>query len=470
MNSESAPTLEHTAREESRRILVIDDELLFAKAIQRHLEREGFECSLVASLAEGKAMMRSLRPQVVLLDMRLPDGSGLDFLKYCLDEQFADVAVIVITAYGEIADAVSAMKLSASDYLKKPIDLDELNLCIERVLARREISARLAFSRAREARAKDQPILIGESDSSQENRRQIQRIADRIAKSNAPPPTVFITGETGTGKDVNARLLHQASRLCDEPFVHIDCASLPHDLVEAELFGHCKGAFTNAQTDRAGLIEIAERGVVFFDEITELPVAMQAKLLAVLERRRLRRVGSNRERSTDAWFIAATNRDATAMVADGALRADLFFRLNVLNLHLAPLRERDGDVELLAAAFIDEFARRYGVGETRLTSDARRCLAAYHWPGNIRELRHVLESAVVVGGGGAIGADHLMLLSNKRDPDTSSDLDHLTLEDAERRLIIAALERCANNVSAAARELGVSRMAMRYRMKKYDLD
>lgn len=450
------------------RVLVVDDEMLFAKAVVRRLERAGFACSHAATLAAARAALGSDEPELMLLDMRLPDGSGLDLLRDLRRD--SSLPVIVMTAYGEVEDAVQAMKFAASDYLKKPLDLDELLLNVEKVLHASELDRRLEYSRTREHVRAGASELIGDSPALVALREQIARMAGLVSGEGVPP-TVLITGETGTGKDVTARLLHQSSPRATRPFVHVDCAALPKDLFESELFGHVKGAFTHALTDRTGLIEAAEDGVVFLDEIAEIPLELQAKLLAVLERRSLRRVGSSQERRVSAWFIAATNRDVEAMVDEGSLRSDLYFRLNVLTLALPPLRERGDDALLLAAHFAREVARRYGLAEPEIGADARRAIGAYPWPGNVRELSHVIERALLLCGGGAIDASALGL----RAPEATTAaadlaaLDDMTLEEIEQFMIRRALARCDENVSEAARRLGITRMAMRYRMQKYGI-
>ena len=456
---------------DARRILIVEDEAVFAKAVARRLARDGYRCDVVATLAEGAAALEQADYELLLLDMRLPDGSGLDLLERMRTESSLAVPVIVMTAYGDISDAVNAMKLSAADYLKKPIDLDELVIAVEKVLVSAQVSAQLTYSRAREAHAHDEFAILGDSAAVRELRTQIARIAALGSHVGMPPPTVLLVGETGTGKDVAARNLHAQSARRDRPFVHVDCASLPRDLIEAELFGHEKGAFTNAHANRIGLIEMAEDGVLFLDEVGELPLDLQGKLLAVLERRKLRRVGSARERSVDAWFVAATNRDVTAMLSDGSLRSDLYFRLNAITLPLPPLRERGDDVLILATAFGEQVARRYGMPAFALEADAKQRLCNYAWPGNVRELRHVVERAVLLSNAGQVRADTLMLADHRTATgQRSADIDGLTLDAAERLLLDEALARSDGNVSAAARALGITRMAMRYRMKKHGLE
>ncbi len=458
------------------RILIIEDEALFAKAVKKRLEVAGYHPEVAGTLAIADTSIDSFNPDLVLLDMRLPDGSGLDFLTSLREEKNASVPVLVLSAYGELEDAVAAMKLQASDYLKKPIDLDELLLNIEKVLDRDKISRQLEYSRKRESVsvAADKVELLGECDQIKNLIAQAQHIGTLCNDPEVLPPNILILGDTGTGKDMAARMLHGISARKDKPFVHVDCASLPKDLIEAELFGHEKGAFTNALEARTGLIEAAEDGVVFLDEIGELPLELQAKLLAVLERRTLRRVGSTQERSVPAWIISATNRNPERMVEEGEMRSDLFFRLNVLSMVMPPLKDRDKDIVLLANHFANQTASRYGLNDIKITQDAEKELKKYHWPGNVRELKHLMERAVLLSTDGNISAEILMLNNHADGAHLSTenglaDLTNLTLEEAERFMLESALDRTDNNVSEAARLLGVTRMAMRYRMQKHNL-
>ncbi len=289
MTSMTVPVLE-------KQILIVEDETVFARAVEKRLSRAGYKCLIAGDLKTAADKLDTFSPDLVLLDMRLPDGSGLDFLDSLRKKQSASIAVIVMSAYGELEDAVSAMKLGASDYLKKPVDLDELLLNVEKVLDKSELTRKLTYSTKREQHAVEGVEFLGECHAIAEIRKQVDQISQLTRKTEAIPPTVMILGETGTGKDVVARLLHAKSNRNDKPFVHVDCASLPKDLIEAELFGHEKGAFTNAYVARTGLIEAAEDGTLFLDEIGELPLDLQSKLLAVLERRTLRRVGTTQER------------------------------------------------------------------------------------------------------------------------------------------------------------------------------
>ena len=448
---------------------MVEDETLFARAVVRHLQHAGYACEHAGNLADGRALARQFMPDMVLLDMRLPDGNGLDLLSEFVAK---GIAVIVMTAHGEVSDAVNAMKLGAVDYLKKPVDLEELLLAIQKAENSSKLSHSLDYSRQRNTHATEGVELLGESPAIRSVRAQVERIAQLVAIADAIPPTVLINGETGTGKDVAARLLHLSCANSDRPFVHVDCASLPGELIESELFGHEKGAFTSAQASRCGLIEAAEDGTLFLDEIGELPLSLQAKLLNVLERRVVRRLGSTKERPVSARFIAATNRDLQQMVIEGRFRPDLFYRLNVLNITMPPLRERGDDMLLLARHFAAQTERRYGLPARSFASDAADILHRYTWPGNVRELRHQVSRAVLLSQGEQITAADLALPLKSADssvplPDFPNG--QFTLDSAEKMLIENALMQVNGNVSEAARKLGITRMAMRYRMEKHGI-
>lgn len=467
-------------RADSWRILVIEDESIFARSVATALQRAGHMPVIAPTLADARRHLGANNPEppdLLLLDMRLPDGDGFDLLTSLSEAGDSAPTTIIVTAYGDISQAVKAMKLGAADYLKKPVDLDELLVTVDKVMRSARLRSRLNYSHARESRSAEAGALIGSSAAIRDARRQIEKIASIAGET---PPTVLVLGETGTGKDVTARLLHRLSPRKDRPFVHVDCTSLPKDMMEAEMFGHVRGAFTSAHTSRAGLLEAAEDGTVFLDEVGELPAELQAKLLNVLERRRLRRVGSTREVAVGARFIAATNRDLAGMVARGEFRDDLFFRLNVLSVTLPPLRACKEDVPQLARTFLEATARSYGRPTPALHDDAVAALKAYSWPGNVRELKNVIERAALLSGPDGIHADSLDLNSvsvgARPAPATRGgaapasrrqDAELQTLAGAERDLIVAALEQTGGNTSEAARRLGITRMALRYRMEKY---
>ena len=456
-------------------VLLIEDETLFAKSVLRRLEREGHRVNRVETIADGRAALIRELPDILLLDVRLPDGNGLDLLRDIRSRDSSrNLPVVVVTAYGELEDAVAAMKLGATDYLKKPVDLDELVLTLSKVMQTQQLSRQLDYSHVRETHGNEPIKMIGQSPVMLRLRQQLEHIAGLVDKSRHEHPVILISGETGTGKDVLARLYHELGSWRNRPYVHVDCAALPSELIEAELFGYERGAFTNAHQAKPGLIEVAEDGTLFLDEVGELPLELQAKLLNVLERRQVRRLGSTREHSVNAHVVAATNRDLKKMVAEGRFRSDLYFRLNVLGIDLPPLRDRAEDIAILAEHFVEAVSRRYGLLPPVFTESARAMMADYDWPGNVRELQHVVERAVMLSQQGQISPEQLMLQSQAlsvpgQEGDELSRLSHMTLEQVEKLLLEKALERTNGNVSRAARELGLTRMAMRYRMEKYQL-
>jgi DNA-binding NtrC family response regulator len=458
-------------QEQETYILLVEDEPLFANAVSKRLGKAGYQCKIAGTLAEAEHQVNTGTIELVLLDMRLPDGSGLDFLAQLRESEAADIPVVVLTAYGELQDAVAAMKLKALDYLKKPIDLDELLITLEKALKRVKLSRSLEYSHERESRASKPEEILGNGPAITHLREQIERISELATRAEEAPPTVLILGETGSGKDLAARSVHRSSARRDKPFVHVDCAALPKDLIEAELFGHEKGAFTTAYSSRTGLIEAAEDGTVFLDEVGEFPISLQSKLLAVLERRTFRRVGSSRERPTAAWFIAGTNRPLEEMVEAQTFRADLYFRLKVLTIATPPLRTCGDDIILLAMHFAEVTARRYGLSVPELSKDAVDAMLRYSWPGNVRELKHLVERAVLLCVGKQLTASALMLEDYLQEPRANSpeNLASMTLDDAEATLIRQTLDSTAGNVSEASRRLGITRMALRYRMQKHGI-
>lgn len=456
------------------RALIVEDEAVLARAVGQRLEREGYRCRRAESLAEARrALDGPVPPDLVLLDMRLPDGSGLDLLAEIPPADHQRMAVIVMTAFGDIDNAVAAMKKGAADYLRKPVDLEAVVLAAERAVTAVRVRNRLAYSLEREHHRIEAPGLIGESPEMSAARQRLTTIASLVGDGSAPPPTVLILGETGTGKDVAARLIHSQGPLANRPFVHVDCAALPGELIEAELFGHAPGAYTGARGARSGLIEAAEDGTLFLDEIGELPLELQTKLLNVIERRVVRRIGANRETPVAARMIAATNRDLPAMITEGRFRSDLYYRLNVLTVDMPALRDCTGDAVILAKHFLAMTARRYGRPQPRLSADAVADLEAYPWPGNVRELSHLIERSVLLSEDNAISAATLALSvpagQDQAETDTLKALRQMTLDEAERWLITETLKDTKGNVSRAARRLGVTRMAMRYRIQKYGL-
>jgi DNA-binding NtrC family response regulator len=460
-------------------ILVIEDEPVLARNICAALGFAGHEASSVTSGEDGLAVAEKGAPDLVLLDLRLPGMDGLDVLRE-LRKRANSASVIIMTAHGNIDTAVEAMKRGASDFLTKPLDLKALQLVIDRVLRHRQVTANLNYFRERERAESACEQIIGESEPMKAVKRFIARIVSTPALSAKMPPSVLITGETGTGKDLAARAIHYAGPRREAPFVHINCTALPEHLVEAELFGHVKGAFTDARGDKRGLFETADGGTVFLDEIGHMKPALQAKLLAVLQQRTIRPVGGTAERKIDVHVIAATNRDLDQAIQVNEFRDDLYHRLRVLTVHMPPLRERGDDLLVLTQHFVGLHAARFGLTVHGCTDDAVALLQSHDWPGNVRELSHVLESAVLVTDDERIHPEHLNLpspvpagasarLEVGADRVIKLDFGEQSpkLDEIENQIIQAALEHSGHNLSRAARVLGISRDAIRYRLEKF---
>ncbi len=445
-------------------ILIVDDEATLAKNAARFLERSGHTVEVTGSLAEASTAFARLAPDAVVLDYRLPDGVGLSFIE-SLRAQDAHCPILLITGHGSIDLAVQAMKAGANDLLTKPLSLADLRDRLHTLLQRQRETTRLQYLE-RQARAAPS-ALLGNSEPMQQLRARIERLA-RASQAGAGLPPILITGETGVGKELVARACHAQSLGADAPFVEINCAAIPAQLLETELFGHEKGAFTDAKDRKLGLLEAADGGSLFLDEVGEMALPLQAKLLKVIEDGRFRRVGAVSERQVQVRILAATNQDLAQCVAAGSFRADLYFRLKVLPLAVPPLRDRIGDVQLLATHYLERFGRTYRRPGVRFSADALAALEAHTWPGNVRELRNLVEQAVLLAESDTLHVADLMLPAAKatagRDPDAGSALDRL-----EREALVQALADCGDNVSAAARALGISRDTLRYRIDKHGL-
>ena len=453
-------------------ILIIDDEEIHARALGRFFDRRGHTCEVVTSAPPGLAAVRAGRPQLVLLDMRLGEVDGLETLRE-MRELEPTLPVIVMTGFGSVETAVRAMKAGALDYVQKPMDLEQLELVINRALGEIRTRERLEFLQRREVGGPDGLALIGESPAMRPVYEFIERVARFEGLAASDHPTVLLLGETGTGKDLVARILHARSTLAGEAFLALDCTALPRNLIEAELFGYERGAFTDARSTKRGLFEVATGGTIFLDEIGELDLEVQGKLLRAIEEKKIRRVGGLADVRTDVRIIAATNRDLQRLANEGRFRLDLLYRLKVLTLALPALRERGDDITRLAEHFLGLYARKYDRRPKRLTPDAVAALASFPWIGNVRELAHVAERATLLVAADVIEAWHLGLESHlpaeAQDTVPAGPPAPGTLEEVERQLMRQALESNTWNVSEAARRLGVSREVLRYRMRKYGI-
>ena len=451
-------------------ILIVEDERVLSRELSRFLEQAGHQVRTARTGAEALECAREDPPDLALLDLRLPDRSGLEILD-ALRELDGALTVILMTAYGSVQDAVEAMRRGATDYLQKPLDLEELGLLIERVLSEQRRDRELEYLRER-GRVLPEGI-IGED----ERLLAIFDQVERLAKANLPPrerPSILLTGETGTGKGMVAHALHEV--LGGGPFVEVNCTAMPATLVEGELFGHERGSFTDARASRAGLFEAADGGTIFLDEIGDLDAGSQAKFLTAIEEKRIRRLGSTRDRPVNVQVVAATHQDLDEATASGGFRADLLHRLRVLSFEIPALRERRGDLPLLARRFVAQLGKQYGRPGLGLSRDAEARIADYGWPGNVRELRNVLERAVLLATRDEIGAEELGAIpagdgtAAGGPRGISLPEGGVVLEDLERDLIRQALDRAEGNRTRAAALLGLSRDTLRYRIEKHGLE
>ena len=453
----------------SANILVVDDERLIRWSLEQHLRREGYTVQSAETCSDALQRVQAEPPDLILLDVRLPDGDGVDFLER-LRSADPDCQVILMTAHGGVASAVRAMKLGAQDYVSKPFDMDELTLTIRKVLDTRALRREVARYQEEAAQGSTLDDLIGVSGAVGE----LKALVQRIAKSTAT--TVLLQGESGTGKDLVARIIHYSSDRASAPFLAVNCVALPEHLLESELFGHERGAFTDARALKKGLFEQAEGGTVYLDEIGDMRPDLQGKLLRLIEEKVFRRIGGVRDIRVDVRIIAATNRELPKLTESGQFRMDLYYRLKVFPLHLPTLRERTEDVLPLARHFLRRFSREMRREVPELHPDTESRLVEYSWPGNVRELRNLLERALILASGKVILPDHLPPELRKEQraaaPDpgkaaVSLPSEGLRLEEVERDLVRQALEATEHNQVRAARLLGISRDALRTRMKKF---
>jgi len=456
-------------------VLIVDDERTLARSIRIFLSESGYDAEVAGDGEKALELLESLRPDVVFADVRLPGMGGIELLQRIRDFD-ATIPVVIMTAYGSIEGAVEAVKLGAFDYLKKPVDLEELKLLADRARETSLLKQELSYYRGREARKLPFSGVIGESPALLTIMEQARQVA---ALDDTPP--VLITGETGTGKGLIAHTIHAYGPRASKPFIEVNCTALPASLMEAELFGHERGAFTDAKQSKIGLFEAAEHGFIFLDEIGDTELPLQGKLLRAIEERMVRRVGGIRDRKIDVRILAATNRDLEREAQQGTFRRDLYFRLAVILLRLPPLRERGDDVLLLANDFVRRFSAKYGKEVKRISADARDALLAYAWPGNVRELSHVIERAVLWSQGAVLEESQLSLTlqgepeARATEPDSPLTIPGILppkgtdLAQWEKAMIEQALRESGGNQTQAAQRLGVSRDTLRYRLKKYGI-
>jgi two-component system, NtrC family, response regulator AtoC len=449
-----------------KRVAIVDDDRRTRRILQILVDRLGLSAAAYEDAESALAALAEESAALVLTDLRMPGLDGIGFMRR-LRALDADVPVIVLTAYGTVESAVEAMKLGAADFLAKPFDVDALELLIQRSLEHSRTRSEHRFLREQVERAPRFEELVGASAP-------MQRVFEQIERFASARGAVLITGETGTGKELVARAIHRRSPRADKLFVPLNCAAIPGELLESELFGHVRGAFTGASADREGKFAAADGGTLFLDEIGDMDLRLQAKLLRALQEGVIEPVGGNRRIRVDVRIVSSTNRKLDEAISSGGFREDLYYRLNVLRIELPPLRERIDDVPALAAAFLAEFGRELGKGELALDAGARAALRSYRWPGNVRELRNAMERAAVLATSAELGAEFTRELLprgagiEESAPPATFDLD-AAVSEVERRTILRALSAASDNKVEAARLLGIGERTLWTKLRKHGL-
>lgn len=496
------------------RILISDDDMAIRDGCAQTLKRQGYEILEASTGSEAMALLERFEFDLILLDIKMPDMSGTDILK-TIRERDSDVPVIMITAYGTIQSAVETMRLGANDFLPKPFDPEELRLAVMRNLKAKKLAIENIYLKEELRRKEGIVDVIGKS-------RAMQMILERARKVAATDSTVLITGESGTGKGLLAKYIHQVSPRKEHPFVQVDCSTLVPSLFESELFGHVKGAFTGAAVNKIGKFELANEGTLFLDEIANIDLDLQAKLLKVVEEKEITKVGSNRLMKVDVRILAATNKDLRQLAREGRFREDLFFRLNVISLHMPPLRQRQEDISQLIQHFLRTFSQKHGKSGLFIKPDALEAILDYSWPGNVRELENTIERMVIFASDSPITIDDLELAgmsynhndsefdrtvttsvqassasthSDKKEADTSFAIpndnaseqpanqipnqipnqiietwDLMTLDEIEKQYVTRILEEKDGNRTETARILGIDRKTLRQKLKRWGLE
>lgn len=447
-------------------ILVVDDDASLRRVVQMQLQEAGYEVALAGDGESARVVIDEQHPKLVITDLRMPSADGMDLLRH-IRESAQEITVIMITAFATVETAVAAMKAGAYDYITKPIDYDALVLAVHRAMERQTLLEEVKNLRAALDEKYGFENIVGRSKPLL----RVLELASRVAQRDS---TVLIHGETGTGKELLARAIHHNSRRRAQPFVTINCGAIPGELLEAELFGYTKGAFTGSHGPKSGKVEMADRGTLFLDEIGELPVDMQVKLLRLLQHGELDKVGSTAPQTVDVRVLAATNRNLQAMIEDGTFREDLYYRLAVVPLELPPLRERREDIPELAQHLFRKHKEKHELPGLRLDPAVMPYLAGYRWPGNVRELENVIERLVVLSSGDVVCAEDLPRELRTKIPARESFELHLpeqgiSLEGVERELLLRALEKFHWNQTQAARYLDISRRTLIYRIEKHGL-
>jgi len=457
------------------KVFLLDDDELIVSMLERALRVDGYDVRAESDPEGVLDRIREFSPDVVLLDIKLPGRDGIDLLGEIVGQGIR-TQVVMLTSDDTAETAVKAMKLGAADYLTKPFNLDEVKIVVGRITEGGHLKHEVEYLRKISSDLTDQEV-IGKTD----NIHKLKEKCEKFAKAGVP--MVLITGESGTGKEIFARHIHRRMHPVDSiafaPFVGINCAALPEQLIESELFGHEKGAFTDAKAEKKGIFEMAHGGSILLDEIGEMRLDLQAKLLRVLENRKVRRIGGRQDIPIDTTVFATTNRNLEEAVEKGEFRVDLYYRLNAFSLHLPPLRERKGDIPIFARHFLKDYSERYKKDEMKgFSPGAEELLVSYRWPGNIRELRNVIERIVVLENDEVVLPEHLPSeiqhlkerAAAKTGPGLTIPDTGLSLEEVERNLIVQAIEKAGQNKTLAAKLLGITYDSLRYQVKKFGLE
>ncbi|NOX21442.1 MAG: sigma-54-dependent Fis family transcriptional regulator [Nitrospirae bacterium] len=451
-------------------ILIVEDKKSMAEMLKASLKAEGYSCVLASKASEAVNLLKQRAFDLVLSDLKLPDKNGLDVLK-AVKEEDPSIPVIIMTAYGSIETAVQAIKEGAFDFITKPFDMDHLLVLIKRALEQNRLYRENILLRQESSTPEGMPTIVGKS-------RVIRELLERVKKVAKTRSTVLLLGESGTGKELFARAIHYLSPRRDGMFVPVNCAAIPRDLLESELFGHEKGAFTGATSRRLGKFELANGGTIFLDEVAELELSLQAKLLRVLQDHTIERVGGSKQIKVDVRVIAASNIDLSRAVKEGRFREDLFYRLNVFPVEIPPLRERKEDIPLLVDFFVEKFSKEMKIEKKRVTSEALQLLMDYNWKGNVRELENTIERAMILSDGPTIEPKHISLIT----PDTEACIESLPMDGpleettkaalrlAESVRIKKALQQTRWNKTRAAELLQISYKTLLNKIKEYNLE
>jgi DNA-binding NtrC family response regulator len=442
-------------------ILVIDDDKAMRDACYQILSRQGYQVELAASARQGLTLLERSSFDAILLDLVMPDQDGLEALKK-IKTLDPEVEVIIITGYGTIQSAVESIKAGAFHFLSKPFVPDDLRNLVNRALEKRRLDLENLYLRQELKSKEDKNVLVYESES-------MARILDMIARVAPTDSTVLITGESGTGKGLVARKIYQLSPRSRRPFITVDCGTLVETLFESELFGHVKGSFTGADANKIGKFELAQHGTLFFDEISNIGLEVQAKLLRAVEERKISKVGSHRVITVDVRLIAATNKDLARAIKDGTFREDLFYRLNVVLIQMPPLRERKSDIPLLVHHFLEKYNPRLRKNILGVTPEALNMLVRHDWPGNVRELENTVERLVVLSTGPYLTPADLSFAGTILSA-AAAESQAVSLKDLERDHIILTLQRCGGHKSETAEALGIDRKTLREKLKRYNIE